>query len=110
MLQNTADFKDKVCMYLEHNHSLISTHTQVVLDVGAGTGILSFFAVQAGARKVYSIEASSMAVYCLELVKGNRYGDRVVVIAGKVEEVGQDCFLCGYCLTFDPVSLEGGYS
>ncbi len=60
---------------------------QVVLDVGAGSGILSFFAVQAGARKVYAIEASSMAVHCQQLVKSNGLAEKITVIAGKLEEV-----------------------
>ncbi|CAK6980562.1 histone-arginine methyltransferase CARM1 isoform X2 [Scomber scombrus] len=70
ILQNHTDFKDKV-----------------VLDVGCGSGILSFFAAQAGARKVYAVEASTMAQHAEVLVNSNRLGERVVVIPGKVEEV-----------------------
>ena len=60
---------------------------QVVLDVGAGSGILSFFAIQAGARRVYAVEASSIAVYCQQLVHRNRVADKIAVIAGRIEEV-----------------------
>ncbi|XP_052246669.1 histone-arginine methyltransferase CARMER-like isoform X2 [Dreissena polymorpha] len=70
MLSNVNDFLDKV-----------------VLDVGAGSGILSFFAIQAGARRVYAIEASNMAEYCEQLVRHNKLQDKIVVIPGKVEEV-----------------------
>lgn len=59
----------------------------VVIDVGAGTGILSFFAAQAGARKVYAVEASSMAAHAKTLVEANGYGKIIDVICGKVEEV-----------------------
>ncbi|XP_062509207.1 histone-arginine methyltransferase CARMER-like [Corticium candelabrum] len=69
-LQNSADFRDKV-----------------VIDVGAGSGILSFFAIQAGARRVYAIEASSIVKQCQVLVKGNNLSDKIIVMAGKVEEV-----------------------
>ena len=70
ILANMEDFKDKV-----------------VLDVGAGSGILSFFAAQAGARKVYAVEASSMAKHAETLVYNNKLNDRIQVIAGKIEEI-----------------------
>ncbi|KAK2087359.1 hypothetical protein P7K49_033266 [Saguinus oedipus] len=59
----------------------------IVLDVGCGSGILSFFAAQAGARKIYAVEASTMAQHAEVLVKSNNLTDRIVVIPGKVEEV-----------------------
>lgn len=71
MVENAPDFKDKV-----------------VLDVGTGTGILAFFAIQAGAKKVYAVEASGMAKYARELVEANGMSDQIIVLKGKVEEVG----------------------
>lgn len=65
IISNVDDFKDKV-----------------ILDVGAGSGILSFFAVQAGARKVYAVEASSMAKHAEQLVYSNKLTDKVQVISG----------------------------
>uniref|UniRef100_A0A336LVA9 Histone-arginine methyltransferase CARMER n=1 Tax=Culicoides sonorensis TaxID=179676 RepID=A0A336LVA9_CULSO len=60
---------------------------KIVLDVGAGSGILSFFAVQAGAAKVYAVEASNMAQYAQQLIAANNLEDRIQVIAGKIEEI-----------------------
>lgn len=58
-----------------------------MLDVGAGSGILSFFAVQAGAKQVYAIEASNMAYHAQQLVIANNVADKVKVVPGKIEEI-----------------------
>lgn len=55
VLQNKEAFEDKV-----------------VLDVGTGSGILAIFAAMAGARKVYAVEATSMAKYAKQLAKSNK--------------------------------------
>ncbi|XP_028751665.1 probable histone-arginine methyltransferase 1.4 isoform X2 [Neltuma alba] len=61
---------------------------RVVVDVGAGSGILSLFAAQAGAKHVYAVEASEMAEYARKLIAGNpMLGQRITVIKGKVEDV-----------------------
>ncbi|XP_075147031.1 arginine methyltransferase 4 [Haematobia irritans] len=65
----------------------IDFHNKIVLDVGAGSGILSFFAVQAGAAKVYAIEASNMAQYAQQLVESNHVQDKIFVMPGKIEEI-----------------------
>ncbi|XP_026864827.2 histone-arginine methyltransferase CARM1 [Electrophorus electricus] len=65
----------------------IDFRNKVVLDVGCGTGILSFFAIQAGAKKVYAVEASSVAKYAELLVRSNGMSDRIIVLTGKIEEV-----------------------
>ncbi|KAK1313303.1 Protein arginine N-methyltransferase 1.1 [Acorus calamus] len=60
---------------------------KVVLDVGAGTGILSLFCAKAGAKHVYAVECSQMADMAKEIVQANEYSDVITVIKGKVEEI-----------------------
>lgn len=60
---------------------------KVVLDVGAGTGILSLFCAKVGAKHVYAIECSSMADTAQEIVKQNGFSNVITVIKGKVEEL-----------------------
>jgi histone-arginine methyltransferase CARM1 len=69
ILGNGVDFKDKV-----------------VVDVGTGSGVLAYFAVQAGARHVYALEASGVARRARKLLEANGLGDRITVLQVKVEE------------------------
>lgn len=50
----------------------------VVLDLGAGTGILSFFALKAGAKRVYAVEIDSIIEIAKELAKENELNDKII--------------------------------
>lgn len=58
-----------------------------VMDVGCGTGILSMFAARAGARRVWALDASSIADAATAIVQRNGLAGSVQVVRGKVEEV-----------------------
>lgn len=63
---------------------------KVVVDVGCGTGILSIFCAQAGAKRVYAVDASGIAVQANEVVKANNLSETVIVLHGRVEDVAID--------------------
>jgi len=70
IFQNTEDFQNAT-----------------VIDVGTGTGLLAFFAAQSGAKYVYGIEMSRIALAARRLVEANGMSDKISIIKGKVEEV-----------------------
>ncbi len=59
----------------------------VVLDVGAGSGILSVFAARAGAAHVYAVEQTSVAVLAQQLAAANGVEEIVHVIHGDILDV-----------------------
>jgi protein arginine N-methyltransferase 1 len=60
---------------------------KVVLDVGTGSGILAIFAAKAGAKKVYAVEATSMAISAKRMVEAQGLEDVIEVIQGVIESV-----------------------
>jgi protein arginine N-methyltransferase 1 len=56
--------------------------SDVVLDIGTGSGILAVAAALAGARRVYAIEASDIASVAARVFDDNGVSDRITLIQG----------------------------
>eukprot|EP00960_Hanusia_phi_P005947 172178-Hanusia_phi.AAC.1 len=78
----TESYRD----FLLNNPSLVKD--KVVLDVGCGTGILSLFAAQAGAKHVYSIDMSDIIDEAREIVRENGEKKLRVMRCGDFVEQG----------------------
>jgi SAM-dependent methyltransferase len=59
----------------------------VVADIGTGSGILAFFAIQAGARKVYALEQNEIIEEAEELARINGLEKRIVFLKGRSDRV-----------------------
>ena len=60
----------------------------VVLDLGCGTGVLSFMACEAGAEKVYAIEGGPVIDVAREMAADNGFDDRIEFLHGWSVELG----------------------
>lgn len=58
-----------------------------VLDLGAGTGILSMLAARRGAARVYAVESMAVAGFARQLVEANQLSDRVQILHGDILEL-----------------------
>jgi protein arginine N-methyltransferase 3 len=70
--------------FIEKNAEVFKGKT--VLDVGCGTGILSLFCARAGAKKVFAVDNSGIAVRAKEIIEKNGYADKIELIQGRAED------------------------
>eukprot|EP00316_Scyphosphaera_apsteinii_P021063 CAMPEP_0119317090 /NCGR_PEP_ID=MMETSP1333-20130426/41958_1 /TAXON_ID=418940 /ORGANISM="Scyphosphaera apsteinii, Strain RCC1455" /LENGTH=370 /DNA_ID=CAMNT_0007322929 /DNA_START=14 /DNA_END=1126 /DNA_ORIENTATION=- len=70
ILENRVRFKDKV-----------------VLDVGTGSGVLAIWAAMAGAKRVYAVEATTMAKNARRLARANGFQEVIIVLEGYMEQL-----------------------
>jgi protein arginine N-methyltransferase 1 len=63
------------------------TPASVVIDIGAGTGVMSLLACQAGARRVHAIEPSSAVQILAQAARDNGFAERVVIHQCRSTEV-----------------------
>lgn len=102
-----SDFANYFCSYgflyhqkqmLTDEHRMQTYHRAVmnnkqlfcgktIVDVGAGSGILSVWSGQAGASKVWAVEFTDMAKHAVQLVKHNGLAASVTVVKGAVESL-----------------------
>jgi precorrin-6B methylase 2 len=59
----------------------------VVLDLGAGTGVLGLIAARAGASRVYLVEPEDVLSVAGEIARANGLQDTVLCLQGRIEEV-----------------------
>ncbi|KAJ7495052.1 S-adenosyl-L-methionine-dependent methyltransferase [Mycena latifolia] len=84
---------------------------KLVLDVGCGTGILSMFAVKAGASHVFAIDTSDIIDHAQKIIDANGFTDKITLVKGKVEDADLpprrfDIIVSewmGYCLVYESI-------
>jgi len=59
----------------------------VVADIGTGSGILAFYAIQAGAERVYAIEQDSIIEEAKELARRSGMESKIVFIRGRSDRI-----------------------
>lgn len=82
VLDEHRELVEDVCRLRAYEAALTAVvrPDHVVLDLGAGTGILGLLACRAGARRVYSVDDGGILQTARAICRGNALSDRVVHI------------------------------
>ncbi|KAL8621178.1 hypothetical protein ACOMHN_004848 [Nucella lapillus] len=64
---------------------------RTVLDVGCGTGILSMFAAQAGARHVIAVDQSEIIYSAMDIARENGLDQKITFVKGRMDKVQLPC-------------------
>ncbi|KMR04720.1 wd repeat and fyve domain-containing protein 3 [Lasius niger] len=86
--------KDKTRVLMAYKNAIFNMKEKfqgkVVMDVGAGSGILSIFCAEVGAKKVYAIEASMLAKTLEQVLIENNLQSTIEVIHCEVADIHPD--------------------
>lgn len=88
MEQYFDNYKRQLSLLLDRNRTLKYKYAifkavrpgDIVIDFGCGTGIMGFFALQAGASHVYAIEETTIIDYAQRVAKENGLSDRITFL------------------------------
>jgi predicted RNA methylase len=64
----------------------LTANGKCVLDIGSGTGVLSFAAIDAGASRVYAVEKAGIYKICKQEIKKRGLDSKIKVMNCKAEE------------------------
>ena len=92
------NYKRQLNLLLDNNRTLKYKYAifkavksgDLVIDFGCGTGILGFFALQAGARHVYAIEETSIIEYAQKVAMKNDLEDKITFIKKRGKHVTEE--------------------
>lgn len=83
LIEHAGYFRDtsKLAAYQQALHDVVRPG-DVVVDLGAGTGLLGMMAAQAGAARVYMVDAGPILGLAQEVAAHNDFADRMIAVRG----------------------------